>query len=38
MVTSDGDNDAEGIAVLAISPECPLVLVEVLSTDSKDVS
>lgn len=38
MVTNE-DNDAEGIAVLIISPECPLVLVEVpLSTDSRDAN
>jgi len=36
---TNGDNDAEGIAVLIISPACPPVLVEVsLSTDSKDAS
>jgi len=36
---TNGDNDAEGIAVLVISPAYPPVLVEAsLSTDSKDVS
>lgn len=37
-VTNDGDNDAEDIAVLIISPACPLVLVELISTDSRDAN